>query len=110
MSVFPSEEQSHLLASKGDYLVFGSVPVVNQPCRDEEAVIHVADAAVIPPTVAAHLGFPIGQAYGALTAWRRKTGKSLGLYTTPEVHTQEAVRKVFPISETVFKFYLFLIT
>lgn len=83
---------------------------MNQPCRDEEAVIHMAGAAVIPSTVAAHLGFPIGQAYGALTAWRRERGKNLGLYTMPEVHTQDAVRKVIiPPSETLFKFYLFIL-
>lgn len=82
---------------------------MNQPCRDEEAVIHMAGAAVIPSTVAAHLGFPIGQAYGALTAWRRERGKNLGLYTMPEVHTQDAVRKVIILpSETLLNFiYLF---
>lgn len=49
---------------------------MNQPCRDEEAVIHMAGTAVIPSTVTTHLGFAIGQAYRALTAWRReeKTG------------------------------------
>lgn len=67
---------------QGDYLVFGSVPVMNQPCRDKKAVIHMAGAAVVPSTVAAHLGFPIGQTYGALTTYRKEKGESLGLYTS----------------------------
>lgn len=66
---------------------------MNQPCRDEEAVINVAGAAVIPSTVATHLGFPVGQAYGALTACKSEGRKSLGLHITPEAHTQDAVRK-----------------
>lgn len=40
----------------------------------------------------------------------KREGKSLGLYTMPEVHTQDAVRKVIiSPSETLFKFYLFIL-
>lgn len=35
-------------------------------CWDEKAVVHVAAAAVVPPTVIAHLGLAIGQTNGSL--------------------------------------------
>lgn len=46
-------------------------------CWDEKAVIHVAAAAVIPPTVVAHLGLPIGKTYGSLAACSRKKKESM---------------------------------
>jgi len=50
------------------YLVFRSIPVVDYACGDEETVVYMAAAAVIPPTVIAHLGFPTGKAYGSLAS------------------------------------------
>lgn len=44
--------------------------------RDKETVVHVAAAAVIPPTVIAHLGFPIGKAYGSLASCSRQKKES----------------------------------
>lgn len=41
-------------------------------CWDKKTVIHVAAAAVIPPTVVAHLGFPVGKAYGSLASCSRQ--------------------------------------
>lgn len=54
------------------YLVFRSVPVVDYASRDEEAVVHVAAAAVVPAAVIAHLGLPVGKAYGSLASCSSK--------------------------------------
>lgn len=59
------------------YLIFRSIPVVDYARRDEKTVIHMAAAAVIPPTVIAHLGFPIGKAYGSLTSCSKRKKKSI---------------------------------
>lgn len=45
--------------------------------RDEKSVVHVAAAAVIPPTVIAHLGFPTGKAYGSLASCPRQKKESM---------------------------------
>ena len=58
------------------YLVFGSVPVVDYARRDEEAVVHVAAAAVVPAAVIAHLGLPIRKANGSLASCPKQTQKS----------------------------------
>lgn len=69
--------------SFGTYLIFWSIPVVDYACWDEKTVVHVAAATVIPPTVIAHLGFPIGKAYGSLASCSKQKKKSLWLgYTT----------------------------
>lgn len=59
------------------YLVFWRIPVVDYACGDEETVVHVAAAAVIPATVIAHLGFPIGKANRSLTSCSRQKQRSV---------------------------------
>ena len=66
-----SKKAKSLLCSEprfSTHLVFWSVPVVDYAGRDQEAVVHVAAAAVIPPAIVAHLGFPVGKAYGSLAS------------------------------------------
>lgn len=59
-------------ASVWTYLIFWSIPVVDYACWDEKTVIHVAATAVIPATVIAHLGFPVGKTNGSLAACSRQ--------------------------------------
>jgi hypothetical protein len=41
-------------------------------CWDEKAIIHMAAAAVVPPTVIAHLGLSVGKTDGSLTSCLRQ--------------------------------------
>lgn len=47
---------------------------MNYACGDEEAVVHVAAAAVVPSTVIAHLGLAVGETNRSLApCLRQKT-------------------------------------
>ena len=66
--------------------------------RDEKTVVHVAAAAVIPPAVIAHLGFPIGKAYGSLASCSGQKKESVtAVLLTPqnEVTQSSSETKVY---------------
>lgn len=55
--------------------MLAGVPVVQQPCGDEEGVVLVAALAVVPAAVVAHLGLASGESDGPLAACGGSRGR-----------------------------------